>query len=393
MISVSDAKKIIEENTKRLGTKDVLLEQASNQVLAEDIIAPFDIPAYYQSSMDGYAFNFADLAKGNSLQILGESAAGSTALSGLARGTACRVFTGAPLPSGADTVVMQEKVRISDGKIWIDDPNIQQKLNVRAPGAEIKQGETALKKEHNISPASISYLAAIGITTVNVYVLPVVTIIITGNEFQSRGIAPEYGKVYESNSLGLTAALTQTGISDIRVLHTKDTLEATTGVLKEALENSDLVLLTGGVSVGDYDFVVAAAAVCNVVKHFHKVRQKPGKPLFFGTRGSQTVFGLPGNPSSVLTCFYEYVLLAIQSLSGRRISLTNASATLKSSITKPAGLTHFLKAVYSNGEVLALNAQESFRLSSFAKANCLVVLPETVTSAGDGEEVEVHLLP
>ncbi|MEJ7678538.1 MAG: molybdopterin-binding protein [Segetibacter sp.] len=169
------------------------------------------------------------------------------------------------------------------------------------------------------------------------------------------------------------------------------------GILKNALEDalltSDVVLLTGGISVGDYDFVLQATEHCGVEKLFHKIKQRPGKPLYFGKKEEKVVFGLPGNPSSVLTCFYEYVILAIEGLTGRKDIIKVKQLQLDKVFTKKTSLTHFLKGLYNGKTVSPLDAQESFRLSSFARANCLIVLEENKEDFNEGDEVEVHLLP
>jgi len=176
-------------------------------------------------------------------------------------------------------------------------------------------------------------------------------------------------------------------------LRAEDDLKILEDVLSQALLEADLVLLTGGVSVGDYDFVLAAARNCGVKQAFHKIRQKPGKPLFFGSKYQKIVFGLPGNPSSVLSCFYQYVVPAIGRMMGKALGLDIAQAVLTHDYTKAPGLTHFLKGRFDNGNVTPFHAQESFKLHSFAEANCLIVLEETASDYKAGEQVEVHLLP
>ena len=200
-------------------------------------------------------------------------------------------------------------------------------------------------------------------------------------------------RYYESNSYTLIAALKQLHIEKVKIYPVEDTLETLTEVLREALEHSDTVLLTGGVSVGDYDFVIRAATLNGVNQIFHKIRQKPGKPFYFGKKHKQCIFGLPGNPASVLTCFYEYILPALCKMSNRESSLTKLMAPLTTAVKKTKGLTHFLKGFYDESSVSPLNAQESFSLSSFARANCLIQLDEEITEYRQGEMVEVHLLP
>jgi molybdopterin molybdotransferase len=343
--------------------------------------------------MDGFAFRFNDWQPEKPLAIAGETAAGNRNQYSLAKNTTFRIFTGAPLPQGADTVVMQEKAVIEQDKLWINDTRLTAGSNVREPGSEIKAGTIALYKNDLLTAPAIAFLAGIGIADVRIFPSPVVSIIITGNEFQATGEPLEHGQVYESNSYGLTAALNRAGVMDVLVYFASDSLEVVEISIAEAMQNSDIVLLTGGVSVGDYDFVIPALKNCGVVKHFHKVRQKPGKPLFFGTKANKLIFGLPGNPSSVLTCFYEYVLPAIYLISGRRSELNTINVPITETINKGSGLTHFLKGRFDGTAVTSLSAQESYRLKSFAKANCLIVVPEETTSYIAGEMVEIHLLP
>lgn len=391
MISVNEAKKIIQQIVQSLNPERLPLEDAAGLVLAEDIYAPIDIPAFEQSSMDGYAIRFAD--KDSSLSIAGEMAAGTANRAKLQPGRAFRIFTGAPLPLGADTVVMQEKVRVENGKLIIEDLQLQQGSHVRHKGAEVRQGTVAMPENTYLSAAAIGFLAGIGLTHVPVFPQPSVSIILTGNELQQPGLPLEFGQVYEANSVMLRVALQKAGIQSIQVFRAADELQVLEDVLNQALETSDLVLLTGGVSVGDYDFVVQATENCGVVRHFHKIKQKPGKPLFFGSKASRIIFGLPGNPSSVLTCFYEYVLPAIEAMLIKPECIEEVGATLTHDYPKTPGLTHFLKGRYENGKVTPLHAQESFRLHSFAQADCFIVLEEAHGDYKAGDPVKVHLLP
>lgn len=392
-IPVTEAKKLIRENTNILSPVWLPLQKAAGLVSATDVFATTDIPSYPQSSMDGYAISFEGWQKNKTLQIEGESAAGTHESISLVPEKAVRIFTGAPLPTGADTVVMQEKTKTENGILIIDDKNLVAGLNVRPKGSEIKTGELAFSKHKIVTPPAIGFLAGIGNTEVNVYPSPRVSLIITGNELQEPGNPLEYGQVYESNSFALKAALQQSGIHTIYAFKAEDTLEILTDKLNSALHQSDAVLLTGGASVGDYDFVLQAAANCGVETIFHKIKQRPGKPLFFGKQENKLVFGLPGNPASVLTCFYEYVAPALLQMSNKSFSLQKMNIPIAKPFKKPAGLTHFLKGYYDGKSVTALNAQESYRLSSFANANCLIQVNEESTHINAGELVEIHLLP
>ncbi|KIO78601.1 molybdopterin-binding protein [Pedobacter lusitanus] len=398
MIAVSKARLLIQENIKMMPVQVVSLAEAAGYTLAMDIYAKMDIPAFEQSSMDGYAIRYED--RNLNLIPVGEMQAGGQTQYSLLPGQAIRIFTGAPLPENADTVVMQEKVELADGILKILDKQLISGMNVRPKGAETKTGELAIQKGCRLTPAAIGFLAGIGETEVPVYGIPSVGVVITGKELLQPGKELAFGQVYESNSYALTAALRQAQITKIKLYTADDQLDEVRLVMEQALQNNDVVLLTGGVSVGDYDFVVKAAELNKVTQVFHKIKQKPGKPLYFGLKGQQAVFGLPGNPSSVLSCFYQYVLPALQKMYAhvgvektQPGGLQIREAVLTHEYKKAAGLTHFLKAYFENGNVTPLNAQESFRMSSFAQANCMIELAEEETGFPAGTKVKIHILP
>lgn len=394
MISVTAAKQLILDATSHSTPILLPLQKAAGLVTAEDIFSPIDIPSFDQSSMDGYAFSFAGWkAKQAVLPIKGEMAAGSDREFELAPGNAARIFTGASIPKGADTVVMQEKTKVENNQLSIEDENITQGLNVRLKGSEIKKAELAIPKDTVLLPAAVGFLAGLGIKEVTVYASPAVGIIVTGNELQKPGQPLQAGQIYESNSYTLHAALKQMHIDGVTIYTAEDNLQKVKLVLEEALQKNEIVFLTGGVSVGDYDFVVKAAEENGVEKIFHKLKQKPGKPLFFGKKENKLVFGLPGNPASVLTCFYEYAEPALRKMRHQKTCLQILQASLATEFKKAAGLTHFLKGFYDGETVTPLTAQESYRLSSFAKANCLIKIDEEVTNCQQGDMVEIHLLP
>jgi len=393
MISVSEAKEIIQRNVSALEAVQLPLSSASGLTLAHDVYATVDIPSFPQSSMDGYAFSFNAWNGKNELMIEGEIAAGSAPSFELGANKAARIFTGAAVPSGADTVVMQEKTRTQNGKLIIEDEKLQRGINVRPQGSETKAGTLALTKDSTLSPGAIGFLANIGTNSVFVYPNPSITIIITGNELQQPGNKLHYGQVFDANSFSLTAALSFWNITDVKVEHVQDDPRKLTELLLQSLESSDVVLLTGGVSVGDYDFVSQAAAACGVEKLFHKIKQRPGKPLFFGKKEKKLVFGLPGNPSSVLTCFYIYVAPVLERLSKRALGFRTLETRLAKGYKKDAGLTHFLKGKFDGSAATPLDAQESYKMHSFAEANCLIQLDEDVTEVAEGGSVLIHLIP
>jgi molybdopterin molybdotransferase len=232
-----------------------------------------------------------------------------------------------------------------------------------------------------------------GIAEIMIFPPPSVTIIATGREIQRPGSALSFGQVYESNTYFLGAALEQIFIREVRTLHADDELAIVQEKLAIGLKQTDIVLLTGGVSVGDYDFVRRAADLNGIDCRFHKVKQKPGKPFYFGTKENQLIFGLPGNPSSVITCFYEYVLPAMEQVMQRPDQNKLFTALLKEDFKKAEGLTQFLKGYEENGNVSILAGQESFRLRSFSQANCLVALDEQRQEYKKGERVSIRRLP
>jgi molybdopterin molybdotransferase len=276
--------------------------------------------------------------------------------------------------------------------IQITDPDIEKGTYVRKSGSEIKKDELVIKKGTVITAPIVGLLASIGINTVPVYPRLSICIIATGNELQKPGRPLEAGQTYESNVLFLQAALKPFVDSPFTVLYIEDNLGKIQDALSATAPQSNLVILTGGVSVGDYDFVRQAADRTGIQCKFHRVKQKPGKPLYFGTKENTIVFGLPGNPASVVSCFYEYVLPAVRFM----LHLPQeelVSAILKKDYVKVKGLTQFLKAYIADGEVEILEAQESYRLRSFSSANCLVALDENRLSYDKGEMVMVRLLP
>ncbi len=387
MISVAEAKNIIGLNIPESIHKTVSLKEAFGYTAAEDIYSKYDIPNFPQSSMDGYAIRFED--KEINLKIAGEMQAGSTGQFHLEQGHACRIFTGAPLPLGADTVVMQEKASIKDGYLTVNDHELVKGLHVRDAGSDAKKGNVAVSAGTYLSAAAIGYLAGTGCTEVRIFAAPSVSVILTGNELVKPGENLGFGQVYESNSYQLESVLKQCGINTIECFWVKDDPSEVEKALDSAISKTDMVILVGGVSVGDYDFVIDATKKCGVEQKFHKIRQKPGKPFYFGTKEEKFIFGLPGNPSSALTCFYIYIAPLLSEMMKRPSITEKISAISTADYEKKTGLTHFLKATYDNGKVTPLHAQESYRLQSFAEANCLIVLPEDSEGCKKGEEVEI----
>lgn len=391
MISVQEAQDIINQNIPKEKHQILPLKEAFDYTTSEDIYSKYNIPNFSQSSMDGYAIRFED--KDLKLKIVGEMSAGTTEPFQLEKGTACRIFTGAPLPIGADTVVMQEKIKIENNDyLIIDDSYLEKGLNVRDAGSDAKKDTIAISKDSYLSAAAIGYLSGIGCTEVTVYAPPSVSLILTGNELVQPGNGLEFGQVFESNSYQLESVLKQCGINSIEKFWVKDDPLELEKNLNLAISKTDIVILVGGVSVGDYDYVIDSTKKCGIEQQFHKIRQKPGKPFYFGTKDEKLVFGLPGNPSSALTCFYLYISPLLSKIMKHPRITEKTNATTTSFYKKKIGLTHFLKATYADGKVTPLHAQESYRLQSFAEANSLIILPENSEGCDKDEVVEIILL-
>ncbi|WP_299222171.1 gephyrin-like molybdotransferase Glp [uncultured Aquimarina sp.] len=390
MISVSTALSIISKISYSPTIKTVALKDANGLLLGEDIISHIHMPPFRQSAMDGYALLLHDK---NSYQIIGEVKAGDADNYSLEPGQGVRIFTGARVPDNANTVVIQEKVNRSENTITIDS-EIHPNQNIRAVGEQIKKGDTALTKGTKLTPAGIGFLAGLGVTNVKVNVPPRVAIITTGNELITPGEKLTKGKIYESNSIQLETVLQQLHIKQITNYIVQDEYESTKETIRQAIENNDLVLISGGISVGDYDFVKEALSELHTEELFYKIKQKPGKPLFFGTNNKTMIFALPGNPASSLTCFYIYVLPIIQKMMGiTTIGLSRTTKLIAKDFVKKGDRAQFLKAKVSGETVEILEGQSSAMLYTYAIANALVYIPEHVGSIEKGNAAETILLP
>ncbi len=374
MISVSEAKKIISDSCTHRKEEYIKLSQSLGYVLATAIYSPVNTPPFHQSSMDGFAFSFEEWDGKNELKVCGEIQAGNKTNFDIRPGEAVRIFTGAAVPASADTVVMQEQTARNQETIEITNKILTKGANVRLCGSQTKKDELALNKGQVLNSGTVSFLASLGINSVKVFSKPSVSLIITGKELVQPGEEITEGRIYESNSFGLTAGLNSLGIEPTSVEIVDDNEEKIIESIKKRLE-CDILILTGGVSVGDYDLVVPALEKCGVKTIFHKVKQKPGKPFYFGKRNQTLVFGLPGNPGSALTCFYRYIVPAIGNFT-QRSYLNEIEMPLTSSYQKKSGLTHFLKGQINNQKVAILDNQASYMMNSFAIADCLIQLEE-----------------
>ncbi|MCF8425418.1 MAG: molybdopterin molybdotransferase MoeA [Bacteroidia bacterium] len=391
MISVDEALKTIENHSKRLAPLLLNLQDAMGLVLAKDLISPSFSPPFHQSAMDGYVIHYSSTNLSEPIFVSGTCVTGETEIKSLKAGTAMRIFTGAAIPNGADTILIQEHVLVQTETILLQNQSVVEGQNIRLKGSQIAKGDLAVKAGTKLTAGVIGYLAGLGIYEVEVFPQPKIGILVTGNELVKTGEDLLHGQVFESNSIMLKAALRDGNIAPISVDLALDTEQEITKAIEKALSKCDLVLVTGGISVGDYDFVKQGFLNNGVKELFHKVKQKPGKPLFYGKLEDKLVFGLPGNPSSVLSCYYEYVVPCIRLMMGMEMNPYGENyLPLGHDTFKKGTLTNFLKGKISNGKVYLSGAQESYKLNAYTDSDCLVRIEAEQEILKENDLVRIH---
>ncbi len=390
MITVEKAIQIISQNIQQTSCfEEIHVSEARNQVLFEDIKSPMDMPPFRQSAMDGYALNLHDIKQ---YKLMGEIQAGDDSHPVLKKGEAFRIFTGAPVPDSANAVIMQEKTSQLNNGVHVDSQPVKSH-NIRKVGEQIKKGQIALAQGTKLNAASIAFLTTLGIIKLKVYKQPKIAIVVTGNELIEAGRPLKRGQIYESNAIMLINSLEQLGFKSIKKYKVVDNYDKTLILLKRVISENNVVLISGGISVGDYDYVGKTLLEINVKQLFYKVKQKPGKPLFFGMKKETVVFALPGNPAASLTCFYIYVRYALELLLGNlNYSISKTMALTTSNFIKKGDRAQFLKAIYKDGSVKILDGQSSSMLHTFAMSNALCYISEKGTSIKSGDLVETILL-
>lgn len=400
MITVETAKEIITNTIPRGEIALIPIEQGLQRVMAQDVKAPFDFPLFSASAMDGYAIRHNDtetVSKANPiiLEITAKLFAGDRPNESILPGKAIQIMTGAAIPLGATAVIPQEEIEFVAPKAISISRQVRQGENIRFQGEEIKQGRIAICATDVITPAVIGYLTSLGIYQVTIFKEPRISILPSGSELIRDIDQLTPGKVFESNSYALAAAIKQIGITSAVHPPVVDQLEPLTEQISQLLNTNDITLISGGVSVGEKDYIRPILADLEVKPLFWQVAQKPGKPLFMGKRGNSFVFGLPGNPASSLVCFYEYVKPAIlQWLGYRNCWPVSEPAHVLEPLAKKMGRTYFLRAhaKWENGKlwVKQLSSQESHRMGSFAHANCLAVFPNELQQIERGGLIDIH---
>lgn len=388
MTTINEALTII-SNQELVSTTILLpLIDACNHHLSETINAPIDLPPFDNSAMDGYAL----CGYGDTFKLVGEVAAGQVEALSLKAGEAARIFTGGRVPENTNAVIMQEKTTVAGETLRILDDIVEGK-NIRIQGEEIRKNTGLLKKGHRITPATIGVISALGIEAIEVFKKPIVKIITTGSELVQPGVPLQSGQIYESNGFALTAALSESGYDCNDKLQVKDDYDLIKSSIAASLKQTDVLLISGGISVGDYDYVKQALLENGVTELFHKVNQKPGKPLFFGRKNNTFVFGLPGNPASALICFYLYVLPMLHRLEGaEKTGLTKLKLPIAHPFELKSDRPTFFKAKVSNSQVHILDGQSSSMLLSLASSNAIAFIGAPGVF-DQGATIDCYLLP
>lgn len=400
MISVEEAQKIILAEIRRMGTERVLLSNTLGRVLSEDLLSALDHPPWDTSAMDGYAVRWNDTAGASRtaprfLKIIEEIPAGILPQKKVQPGEASKIMTGAPLPEGADAVVKVEETERSGDQVRIFEAADNGDF-IRKKGEAIRTGDLILKKGIRIRPADIAMMASIGKSVVPVYQQPRVAILSTGDELAEFDEPRGPNKILNSNGYGVAAQVIEAGGIPINLGLAKDTRSDLSIKLRQGL-HADFLIASGGVSMGDYDFVQEVLMELGAEMKFWKVAMKPGQPLAFGVISGKPAFGLPGNPVSAMVTFEQFVRPALLMAAGRtEVFRPVLQATLEEEIRKQPGRRHFMRAIVSvqNGEyrVHTTGNQDSHILFSLVKANALMILPEEGDRVKAGEKVPVQLL-
>jgi len=398
-ITVDEARQQILRSITPLQTREKLaLRSALGRILAKDIISPIDVPAHTNSAMDGYALNGQDLPRKDVLEltVIGSALAGQPYKGDCQSGQCVRIMTGAPMPAGSDTVIMQEQVEVvAEQRIRLGSGH-RTGQNVRQAGEDIPKGAAVLASGRQLAPADLGVLASLGFGEVTVRRRPRVAFFSTGDELRSIGETLGDGEIYDSNRYSLYGMLKRIDVEILDLGVVRDDPESLRLTLLNAAETADVIITSGGVSVGEADHIKSVLDDIGNT-HFWKIAMKPGRPLTFGKVGQAHFFGLPGNPVAVMVTFYQFVQPAIHYLaSGEPANPLTLRARSVTRLQKKPGRYEFLRGHYTQddrGELIVEKAglQGSGILSSMSRANCFILLPED--NAGVEQDGQVIIQP
>ena len=378
MLTEDEALNRVLSAVQPLASETVSLASSLGRFASDSRLATIALPGFDNSQMDGYAVRAAEAQTGATLAVTGEQPAGRDLHQPLAPGQAIRIFTGAPIPAGCDAVIMQEDVSHSSGRITIID-GVAPGENVRRKGSDLCEGQVILQRGDLITPARIGLLAAQGLATVAVHRLPRAAILGTGDEIVPPGEPLQPGQIYNSNGPMLAALLAQQGIT-ATLHHCRDDLPSTTDTLRRLIADHDLVLISGGVSVGDHDHVKPALQALGIAPDLWRVKVKPGKPFLFAQQNGCHLFGLPGNPVSAFVTYHLFVLAAVEKLVGQREnSPETLQATAGSPLVNDGDRPHYLRGKLEHGVFRPAGLQQSHALHGLSQCNALARVPPQTT--------------
>ena len=400
MISVDEALNRILARIQVLGLEKVDIMSSLGRVIGEDILAPRDIPPLDNSAMDGYAVRSTDIKEASrespvSLKVIEDLPAGTLPKGSVGKGQAIRIMTGAPIPPGADTVVMVEDTEKAGEKVRVFQA-VPAEENTRRTGEDVKKGDRVISKGSIIRAAEVGMLATVGRAFVYMYQKPVVAIFCTGDELVDVDEGVEDHKIVSSNSYTLSAQVMECGALPLQLGIAKDVSAEIEEKFRQGLR-ADVIVSSAGVSVGDYDMIKDVLGGIGFEMDFWGVAMRPGQPLAFGTIGGNPTFGLPGNPVSSMVSFEQFVRPSLLKMMGHKnLFRPVVEAILKEEIRKKPGRRHFMRAKLSLEEdryvVTTTGPQGSGILNSMVEANGLLIIPEEKTEIKLGEKVRVQIL-
>jgi len=389
VISEEEARREILEKVSPLDERVVSLADAIDCFSGRDYFARLPLPAFDNSAMDGYAVVASSCKKGGRLRVIGEQPAGPDRNLRVSGGEAARIFTGAPVPQGADAIVMQEDVKRNDTEILLN-VDVEAGEFVRRRGCDLAEGQMILRKGGRIQAGTIGLLASQGFADVIVGGKPSAAVISTGDELVQPGEELQPGQIYDSNSALLNALLKGCGVGDAVVENCRDDRQSLDNAIKRGIKNHVLII-SGGVSVGEHDLVKEALCKAGAKIEIWRVAVKPGKPFLFGHVGECFVFGLPGNPVSAFVTFLQFVRPAILRMMGAtNLDLSQVSAKLTVDLTNDGDRPHYIRGKLDHGKFTPIGRQESHALFGLSQANALLrVAVGEVLKAGRIVDVQI----
>ncbi len=387
MITMEKASKILESMKTYPEVEEIPLEKALHRILAEDIISSIDMPPFPKSAMDGYALRSDDNSE--RFQIVEVIPAGYVPHRALSKGQCAKIMTGGMLPEGADRVIIKEVTSEADGYMTIIGQDNNQ--NICFQGEDISVGDLVLTKGSRLRPQEIAVAASMGLTKIKVFRQPEVGIITTGSEIIQTGQELKKGQIYDSNTFSLSAQVIQAGALVKSRQTAVDNPQEIRYWIKKLLEICDIVLISGGVSVGDFDYVPPVLKELGVKLHFEKIAVKPGKPTVFGTRGRTFVFGVPGNPVSTFVIFELFIKPLLLRMMGHEWQPLVIKGTMSQEIQrKRSERSAYYPVVYKDGQVYPIPYHGSAHIHALTKANGLICLPRGQEKIATGSTVYVR---